>query len=302
MHVSDALPIWLRHLESERALSAHTCRAYSAEIERLCDGLGDPLLSALRPRRIRRFLASRHDQVGAASLSRSVSALKQFLRFIFRQGWTEDDLSAGVKHPKLPKRLPRPLGAHEAQELAEQPREGRTDSETGLDLDVRDRAIVELLYGAGLRISELCRLQPLDLDLRNRNVRVLGKGNKERIVPFPQVTKEALLAWMGLRSLHFFEGEPAADEPLFLGRRRTALQPDGIRRRLQQLAQRAGVPGRVNPHRLRHSFATHLLEGGADLRAIQELLGHASLSTTQRYTAVSLAHLEKVYDQAHPRA
>jgi integrase/recombinase XerC len=171
-----------------------------------------------------------------------------------------------------------------------------------LDLDCRDRAIVELLYGAGLRISELCGLKPVDLDLRQRTVRVLGKGNKERIVPFPMATKQALLAWLGLRSVHFYDGEPGLSEALFLGRRGTDLKPDAVRRRLQQLAKRAGIPGRVHPHRLRHSFATHLLEGGADLRAIQELLGHASLSTTQKYTAVSLAHLEKVYDEAHPRA
>ncbi|MBM65916.1 MAG: hypothetical protein CMH55_06760 [Myxococcales bacterium] len=302
MRLSEALVDWNQHLAAERALSEHTCRAYCAEVARLVDGLGDPDTSALRPRRIRRFLSQRHREVEAASLSRSVSALKQFLRFLFSRGWTEDDLGAGLKHPKQPKRLPRPLGPQDASSLADTPLEGREDLETGLDLDCRDRAIVELLYGAGLRISELCGLAPGDLDLRQRTVRVLGKGNKERIVPFPVATKEALLAWLGLRSLHFFEGEPGLSEPLFLGRRGTALRPDGVRRRLQQLAKRAGLAGRGHPHRLRHSFATHLLEGGADLRAIQELLGHASLSTTQKYTAVSLAHLEQVYDHAHPRA
>ena len=257
---------------------------------------------ALQPRRIRRFLSSRHRSVEATSLSRSVSALKQFLGYLYHRGWTEDDLGAGLKHPKQPKRLPRPLAPDDASSLADEPLHGRKDGETGLDLDCRDRAIVELLYGAGLRISELCGLKPVDLDLRQRTVRVLGKGNKERIVPFPMATKQALLAWLGLRSVHFYDGEPGLSEALFLGRRGTDLKPDAVRRRLQQLAKRAGIPGRVHPHRLRHSFATHLLEGGADLRAIQELLGHASLSTTQKYTAVSLAHLEKVYDEAHPRA
>jgi len=308
MKLSQAIQRWAEYLAVERACSSHTQRAYLGELNRLVEALDDPSLDRINPRRLRRFLASRHREVEAASLARSASALRSFFSYAKQRDWTETNPAHLLRQPKVPKRLPRPLGEEDAIALVEAPDGSKArDAETKVKLDTRDRAILELLYGAGLRISELCGLRPQDLDLRQRTVRVLGKGNKERIVPFPKPTAQALNDWLVERERLFFGSEPkveqsSAQAPLFLGRRGSHLSPRSVRRRLRQAVQRAGLAGKIHPHRLRHSFATHLLEGGADLRAIQELLGHASLSTTQKYTAVSLSHLEGVYDKAHPRA
>ena len=308
MKLSQAIERWLRHLQIERACSEHTVRAYEGELRRLIEALDDPELKRVTGRRLRRFLAARHRAVGASSLARCASAVRSFFVYAQRSGWVESNPARLLRQPKVPKRLPRPLAEGDAIALVETPDgSAAPDPETQVQLDTRDRAILELLYGAGLRIAELCSLRPVDVDLRQRTVRVLGKGGKERIVPFPKPTATALNEWMRAREQRFFGPEPKVDEaspvaPLFLGRRGSHLSPRSVRRRLRKVVQRAGLAGRIHPHRLRHSFATHLLEGGADLRAIQELLGHASLSTTQKYTAVSLSHLEGVYDQAHPRA
>jgi integrase/recombinase XerC len=309
MNTSAALEHWLRWLAVERGASEHTCRAYAGEMERLIEALEDPPVARVTARRLRRFLARRHEQVAASSLARSASAIRRFFDFCTARGWIDIDPSLRVRQPKVPKRLPRPLSEAEADAVVGAPDgSAGADAHTGVALDTRDRAMLELLYGAGLRIAELCGVRPIDLDLRERTVRVIGKGQKERIVPFPKPTAAALDLWLSERRDRFFASEgktdfsDSANAPLFLGRRGTALGPRSVRRRLRSAAQRAGVAGRVHPHRLRHSFATHLLEGGADLRAIQELLGHASLSTTQKYTAVSLTHLEAVYDKAHPKA
>jgi len=308
MKLSHAIGRWEQHLAVERGCSEHTQRAYLGELGRLVDALDDPELDRITSRRLRRFLATRHREVEAASLARSASALRAFFRYAKDREWTATNPSLLLRQPKVPKRLPRPLGEEDAAALVEAPDGSKArDAETKVKLDTRDRAILELLYGAGLRISELCGLRPMDLDLRQRTVRVVGKGNKERIVPFPKPTAEALGDWVAERESLFFGEDPKVDQaspqaPLFLGRRGSHLSPRSVRRRLKQAVQRAGLAGKIHPHRLRHSFATHLLEGGADLRAIQELLGHASLSTTQKYTAVSLTHLEGVYDKAHPRA
>jgi integrase/recombinase XerC len=309
MKLSAGIQRWAQHLRVERGQSEHTLRAYLGELGRLVEGLEDPELARINARRLRRFLASRHRQVESASLARTASALRSFFSYAEEQGWTQGNPAALLRQPKVPKRLPRPLGEQDAVALVEAPDGSeKRDTETKVKLDTRDRAMLELLYGAGLRISELCGLRPMDLDLRQRTVRVMGKGSKERIVPFPKLCAAALADWLAEREQLFFLGdEPKVEEPsagaaMFLGRRGTHLSPRSVRRRLQKAVQRAGLAGKIHPHRLRHSFATHLLEGGADLRAIQELLGHASLSTTQKYTAVSLTHLESVYDSAHPRA
>jgi integrase/recombinase XerC len=308
MKLSAAIQRWSQHLAVERGNSEHTLRAYLGELSRLVEALDDPNLARITSRRLRRFLASRHRQVEASSLARSASALRAFFRYAHDRGWLDTNPAQLLRQPKVPKRLPRPLGEDEAIALVEAPDGSRArDPETQVKLDTRDRAMLELLYGAGLRISELCGLRPMDLDLRQRTVRVMGKGSKERIVPFPKPTAAALKEWCDERHTLFFGDEakldqPSPSAPLFLGRRGTHLSPRSVRRRVVLAVQRAGLAGKIHPHRLRHSFATHLLEGGADLRAIQELLGHASLSTTQKYTAVSLTHLEGVYDKAHPRA
>jgi integrase/recombinase XerC len=200
----------------------------------------------------------------------------------------------------VPKRLPKPLAVDDCVALAEADPEALREGSG--EARLRDRALVELLYGAGLRVGELASLDVRDVDLYRGDVRVLGKGNVERVVPLPQGARTALQQYLALRS-----GPGSRGEPLFTALRkrggvRARLGVRDVRRILSRRALRAGILERVHPHRLRHSYATHLLDMGADLREIQELLGHASLSTTQKYTAVSMERLAEVYDRAHPRA
>lgn len=220
------------------------------------------------------------------------------------------DPTAGLPAPKLPKRAPRPLAVDDCFALVEQ--EGRGPARAAASqaelqrqqlANLRDRALVELLYGTGIRVGELVGLDVRDVELRRGEIRVLGKGNKERAVPVPALARDALAAWLEAR-----RHPGVLAEPLFIAlrpRREAAprrLGPRDVRRILRARSLAAGVQDHVHPHRLRHSYATHLLDMGADLREIQELLGHVSLSTTQKYTAVSVEHLRQVYDRAHPRA
>jgi integrase/recombinase XerC len=260
------------------------------------------------PDDLRGFLASRHRELHPASIGRKLAAIRAFYRWLVREGRSQLDPSAGLSAPKRPPRLPRPLAVDDCQALVEvEPRRRPTRSagpaaeRSQLERRLRDRALVELLYGGGLRVGELVSLSVRDLDPLAREVRVLGKGRKERIVPLPRAAREALAAYLELRRRPGYQAEPlfAALGP---GRRRGRLGERSVRRILLARAAAAGIADRVHPHRLRHSYATHLLDMGADLREIQELLGHASLSTTQRYTAVSAERLVEVYDRAHPRA
>ena len=316
------------HLRAERGLSLHTARAYMSDLRQFAAGVGAKQPSALRPDDVRRFLAERHARDAAASLGRKLAALRAFFRFLLREGVLAADPSAGIPAPRTPHRLPRPLAVDDCHvlmtpraasgppgqsasgasqlvptlaPLAARTADAALASESVAEL--RDRAIAELLYGAGLRVGELVALDVRDVDLTRGEVRVLGKGGKERVVPLPGAAREALGAWLTPRRRPGVLGEP-----LFValrarkGEAPRRLDPRDVRRRLAQRALAAGLSDRVHPHRLRHSYATHLLDMGADLRAIQELLGHTSLSTTQKYTAVSAERLVAVYDRAHPRA
>ena len=296
------------HLRAERGLSPHTARAYLSDLRQFAEGIGAKQPSALRPDDVRRFLADRHARDAAASLGRKLAALRAFFRFLLREGVLAADPSAGIPAPRTPRRLPRPLAVDDCHvlmttlaPLAARAPDGALASESSAEL--RDCALAELLYGAGLRVGELVALDVRDVDLTRGEVRVLGKGGKERVVPLPGAAREALAAWLEPRRRPGVLGEP-----LFValrarkGEAPRRLDPRDVRRRLAQRALAAGLSDRVHPHRLRHSYATHLLDMGADLRAIQELLGHASLSTTQKYTAVSAERLVAVYDRAHPRA
>jgi integrase/recombinase XerC len=289
------------HLRDERNLSPHTCRAYLADVRQLAVFLG----GAARPsgasrEQVRDYLASLHARRHPATLGRKLASLRTFFRHAVRAGWCEADPSAGIPAPRAPKRLPRPLAVEDCIALIERaPVEG---DERGAEREQRDRAIVELLYGAGLRVSELSQLDVRDVDLARGDVRVFGKGRVERVVPLPLQAREALARYLGARA-----AGGAAGTPLFtaLRQRAGAWQRFGVRdvrRVLRQRARAEGLTDRVHPHRLRHSYATHLLDMGADLREIQELLGHASLATTEKYTAVSIERLAEVYDRAHPRA
>jgi integrase/recombinase XerC len=248
------------------------------------------------PDDVRDFLAELHRRAHPATLGRKLAALRCFFRFLVREGECERDATVGIPGARRPRRLPNPLPVDDCVTLCERAAAGDERRER------RDRALVELLYGAGLRVGELASLDVRDLDLQRGEVRVLGKGRKERVVPLPAAAREALSAYLEPR-----RGPGLLAEPLFTSLR---VRGDGarrlgardVRRILKARARGAGIPDRVHPHRLRHSYATHLLDMGADLREIQELLGHASLATTEKYTAVSAERLVAVYDRAHPRA
>ncbi len=294
--VSDALRDFDTFLDRERNLSPRTRRAYATDLAQFVEFIGaDVAPSSVSPDDVRGFLASRHKTLHPATLGRKLAAIRSLYRYLRHAGWVERDPSAELRAPRRPERLPRPLSVDDCETLVES--DGQTE---GNEQVLRDRAMVELLYGAGLRVGELVALDVRDVDLMGREVRVLGKGRKERIVPLPAAARRALDAYLALRRCAGYQRQP-----LFRAlpkRGGSRLSQRSVRRVLAARAKNAGLAGRVHPHRLRHSYATHLLDMGADLREIQELLGHASLSTTQRYTAVSAERLFEVYDRAHPRA
>ncbi|MEM7413213.1 MAG: tyrosine recombinase XerC [Myxococcota bacterium] len=291
-------------LAAERNLSAHTQRGYLADLRQFGAFLdGSVPGREATAEHVRDYLASLHGKRHPATLGRKLAALRCFFRFAVRSGWRAGDPTEGIPTPRTPKRLPRPLAVDDCVALAEcEP--ASVKGEAGADpseRDLRDRALVEVLYGAGLRVSELAGLDLADVDARRGDVRVRGKGGKERVVPLPRAAREALETYLGMRA-----AGRGSDTPLFTTLRAPKearrLGVRDVRRVLLRLARAAGLNDRVHPHRLRHSYATHLLDMGADLREIQELLGHASLSTTEKYTAVSMERLAEVYDRAHPRA
>ena len=295
---------YLDHLVVERGLSENTLAAYRRDLRRYVAFLDRRRVrgpGAVEEGTIRSFVASLSASTygpegkpyRAASVARALSAVRSFHRFLLREGVTDRDPAAGVPQPRLPRSLPRPLPVEEVRRLLEAPDE---DSTTGL----RDRAILELLYGSGLRISELTGLDVDDVDLEEGSLRVLGKGGKEREVPLGSFGRDAVGAYLtrGRPALATGAGRGA----LFLNARGGRLSRQSCARSLGRYVRQAGIERRVTLHTLRHSFATHLLEGGADGRVVQELLGHASVATTQIYTLVTSQHLREVYETSHPRA
>ena len=312
MNWTQAIEGFGRYIRVERGLSPHTQRAYESDVRQLTVHTGAEI-SPVRvdADHIRAWLSSLHRRRSPATLGRKLASVRCFFRWLIREGLIRDDPTAGLPMPKLEKRLPRPLSVDDCEQLITNDRrilsqpapEGGDRERRSQWMTLRDRALVELLYGTGIRIGELDSLDVRDLELRAREVRVMGKGGKERIVPIPEKARLALDAWLEVR-----RHPGVMSEPLFIslrprregGPRRLAARE--ARRILRERAVRADLDQHVHPHRLRHSYATHLLDMGADLREIQELLGHATLSTTQKYTAVSIEHLRDAYDQAHPRA
>jgi integrase/recombinase XerC len=285
------------YLQNERRASPHTRKAYLGDLAQYAAYLAEmraPVVPS-SPTLVRGFVARAAGGAGATSLGRKLSALRSFYAFLVREGLAPGNPARAVASPRRPKRLPEVLPEAEVAALVEAP------AGEGGPLALRDRAFLELLYASGLRVSELTGLDVEDVDLAQGLVRVLGKRGKERIVPFGRAADGALRRWLA-------EGRPALarscgpEAALFLNHRGGRLGQRSIARRLERWVVAAGLPRHVHPHVLRHCFATHLLGNGADLRGIQELLGHASLSTTQRYTHLDWKRLAEVYDRAHPRA
>ncbi len=312
MNWTQSIEAFGRYLGIERALSPHTRRAYESDVRQFTVHTGTDVSPAqVRADHVRAWLASLHRRRSPATLGRKLASVRSFYRWLVREGVVRDDPTAGLPMPKLEKRLPRPLSVDDCEQLItrdhSQPREaapeGSDRARRSRWMKLRDRALVELLYGSGIRIGELTALDVRDLELRAREIRVMGKGGKERVVPIPAAAREALAEWLAVR-----RHAGVLSEPLFISLRiRREERPRRLaareaRRILRERGVGANLDQHVHPHRLRHSYATHLLDMGADLREIQELLGHASLSTTQKYTAVSIEHLRDAYDQAHPRA
>jgi integrase/recombinase XerD len=295
---------FIDHLTVERGLSAHTVAAYRRDLRRYAaflEARGVARSADADVGDVRAFLASISASThgdderpyAATTVARTLSSVRSFHRFLLREGLADGDPSAAVVRPRLPRALPHPLALDEIGALLEVPSHA---TPAGL----RDRAALELLYGAGLRVSEMTELDVDDLDLDGGAVRVLGKGGKEREVPLGRFARDALGAYLT-------GGRPALATSrtrgaLFLNARGGRLTRQSVARLVAGYARTAGIGRRVSPHDLRHSFATHLLDGGADVRVVQELLGHASVATTQNYTLVTATHLREAFESAHPRA
>lgn len=292
---------WLHWLKSERRASPKTVEAYGRDmgdfLAFLTNHLGGPPslddLARLRHADFRSFLAQRRqDGLVATSLARQLSAVRSFLKRLQRDGLIDTTASRMVRGPKLPRSVPKPLTEGGAQALLD----AAEDIDAAPWIGLRDAAVLGLLYGCGLRIGEALGLNGVDRP-QGETMTVLGKGRKQRMVPVLPVVRTAIDAYLAACP---YALDP--EGPLFVGARGARLQPAIVQKRMRDLRRGLGLPETATPHALRHSFATHLLAAGGDLRAIQELLGHASLSTTQRYTEVDAAQLLAVYDAAHPRA
>jgi integrase/recombinase XerC len=288
------LAAFLQRLKTERRLSPHTVSAYQRDLNALlgfCAREGVESLAGLDSYAVRRFAAESHRRgLGARSIARRLSAVRSFLAYLVETGMVRANVAVHVQAPKPSRRLPATLDADQVASLL---------AISGDDpLTLRDRAMLELFYSSGLRLAELVSLDLGDVDAADRTVRVTGKGSKARVVPVGRRALAALGDWLQVRP----EIAPAAERALFVSRNGERLGRRSVQARINYWARRQGAPVRVHPHMLRHSFATHLLESSGNLRAVQEMLGHASLSTTQVYTHLDFQHLANVYDQAHPRA
>ncbi len=296
----DAIRQWLDWLGAERRASPHTIAAYGRDLAGFLDfmtaHLGEvPALATfagLAPADYRAWLAARAAKVERRSSARALSVVRGFVRFLERRGLAASPALVVLRTPKLPHGVPKPLSVPEAADVIGAPDDGGESAWQAK----RDIAVMTLLYGCGLRISEALGLTRAEAP-QNDLLTITGKGRKQRVVPVLPIVRQAIAEYLAICPHPL-----AADGPLFVGARGGPLSPRLVQRQMQQLRILLGLPDTATPHALRHSFATHLLAGGGDLRAIQELLGHASLSTTQRYTAVDTDRLLAVYDVAHPRA
>jgi integrase/recombinase XerC len=293
---SAALRLFEIHLAAEKGRSSETVRAYMSDVEQFRAYLkargGVEHVEDVDEFQVRGFLAEGFGRLKRVSVGRKLSSIQVFFRFVQREGILGHNPASRVKPPKREKPLPHGVSVDEAH---------RFFALNG-DMGKRDRAIFELLYSSGLRVGELTSLNLGDVDMKGGWVRVMGKGKKERYVPVGSAALAALSEYLPVRAVATLQPGSRFEGPLFLNVRGGALSSRSVRRILKPYLDNAGLPLDASPHTFRHSFATHLLQGGADLRSIQELLGHSSLSTTQRYTHVDLGHLMEVYDRTHPRS
>jgi integrase/recombinase XerC len=288
--MNDYIAKFIRYLEVERDVSAHTLRAYRKDLEDFFEYVKtEP--DKIDMIDVRGFIAEQIKKgLNKTTVSRRLASIRSFFKFLCREGYIKSNPAKLVPNPKIPKLLPRFLSVDDVFSLVEKP-EG-----IGF-IPVRDKAILELLYSSGLRVSELSGLNIDDLNIKGNLIKIRGKGKKERIVPVGSKAIDAIKSYMIDRMLL-----KSKDRALFLNRMGTRLTDRGVRRIVVKYAKALTINGQIGPHTLRHTFATHLLQGGADLRVIQELLGHSSLSTTQKYTHLDITHLMDIYDKAHPFA
>ena len=292
---------FLEFLELNRNVSRHTLRAYRSDLAQFAKFAArrlerTPTPADLDHRLIRAFLAELYGRgLTRGTSSRKLAAIRSYMRYLRREGLVDRNTAVLVDSPAVERRMPAHLGREDMEALLDAP-------DSGTPLGRRDRAILELFYASGLRLSELASLDLDDVNLSSRMVRVLGKGGKERIVPFNRPTAAAIRTWLPDRERLDRTGGERALDPLFVNKHGSRLSTRGIDRLVRKYATLAATQRGISPHALRHSFATHLLDAGADLRSIQELLGHARISTTQRYTHVSIAQITEVYRKSHPRA
>ncbi|MFM8330347.1 MAG: tyrosine recombinase XerC [Candidatus Methylumidiphilus sp.] len=287
---------YLEKLETQRRASAHTVDAYRHDLREFAAYCGKTKLDSweqVREPHIRAHIAARHrdDKLGSRSLQRELSAIRSFFEFLLGERHLKLNPARGIRAPKAPRTLPKPLDVDQMASLLEAQQDDA--------LETRDVAMWELFYSSGLRLSELTNLNRADLDLDGGSVFVRsGKGQRDRYVPVGSKACAALHIWLAARPAYAAAEEPA----LFVSQRGKRIAPHSVQQRLERWRIKNGMDARVHPHKLRHSFASHMLEGSGDLRAVQELLGHANISTTQIYTHLDFQRLAAVYDQAHPRA
>jgi integrase/recombinase XerC len=288
--MNDYIEEFLRYLELEKGVSAHTLRAYRKDLtDFMAHVKTEP--EKIDMLDVRGFIAEQiRKGLNKTTVSRRLSSVRSFFKFLYREGHMKSNPAKLVSSPRLPKLLPKFLSVDDAFSLVEKPE--------GIGFaPARDRAILELLYSSGLRVGELAGLNVEDINVREALVKARGKGKKERIVPIGSKALDAIKTYLVERILL-----KSREKAVFLNRLGTRLTDRGVRRIVVKYARAIAINGSIGPHTLRHSFASHLLQGGADLRVIQELLGHASLSTTQKYTHLDVAHLMDIYDKAHPMA
>jgi len=288
--MNDYIEEFLRYLELEKGVSAHTLRAYRKDLTDFI-ALVKTEPGEIDMLDVRGFIAEQIKKgLNKTTVSRRLSSVRSFFKFLYREGYMKSNPAKLVSSPRLPKLLPKYLSVDDAFSLVEKPE--------GIGFaPARDRAILELLYSSGLRVGELAGLNVEDINVREALVKARGKGKKERIVPIGSKALDAIKTYLVERILL-----KSKEKAVFLNRLGTRLTDRGVRRIVVKYARAIAITGSIGPHTLRHSFASHLLQGGADLRVIQELLGHVSLSTTQKYTHLDVAHLMDIYDKAHPMA